>query len=63
LPNVMIKVDCLAAGVLLREIGAVLVILLLSWRTICASSQPMGNKGWRVRKSVKTRWSRRSMEI
>jgi hypothetical protein len=27
----MIKVDCLVAGVFLREIGAVLVILPLSW--------------------------------
>ncbi len=33
----MIKMDCLAAGVLLREIGAVLVLFPLCWHTLFES--------------------------
>jgi hypothetical protein len=34
-------INCLAAGVLHRGVGLVLVILALSWLSICKSSQPM----------------------
>jgi|LakMenE01Jun11ns_1017448.scaffolds.fasta_scaffold6160632_1 hypothetical protein len=33
----MIKVDWLAAGVLQREVGAGLVMVAVSWHTICKS--------------------------
>ncbi len=49
----MIKVDWLAAGVLLKEVGAELVILTLSWHTICKYFHPMGNKFWWLTKSFK----------
>jgi hypothetical protein len=48
----MIKVDWLVACVLLKEVGDVLVILPMSWLTICKLSQPMGNKGWWLTKSL-----------
>ncbi len=49
----MIKVDWLAAGVLLKEVGAELVILTLSWHTVCKYFQPMGNKFWWLTKTFK----------
>ncbi len=47
----MIKVDGLAAGVLLRKVGLVLLILAWSWHSICKSSQAMRKKDWRMTKS------------
>ncbi len=36
----------LAACIALRVVGAVLVIFLRRWRTICTVLQPMGSMGW-----------------
>jgi hypothetical protein len=41
----LIKVDCLAACIALRVVGAVLVVFLRRWRKICTILQKMGSKG------------------
>jgi hypothetical protein len=50
----MIKVDWLAARVLLRVDGATLVIFLCCWRTVCKFRQPMGSKRDWQKKSINT---------
>jgi hypothetical protein len=39
----LIKVDWLGACIALRLVGAVFVIFLRRWRTVCTVLQPMGS--------------------
>jgi len=49
----LIKVDWLAACIVLIVIGTVLVVFLQRWRKICTILQPMGSKGRYLKKSTK----------
>ncbi len=51
-----IKVDWIAACIALRVVGAVLIIFLRRWRTICRVLQPMGSKGRYLKKCPKPCW-------
>ncbi len=58
----LIKVDCLAACIALKVIGAVFVIFLWRWRTIYTVLQQMGSKDRYLKKCPKHRWPIRIKE-
>jgi hypothetical protein len=49
----MAKVDWLDACIVLRVVGAVLVVFPRRWRKICTILQPMGSHGRYLKKSTK----------
>ncbi len=56
--SLLIKVDFLiAACIALRAVGAVFVIFLRRWRSICTVLQPMGSKGRYLEEMSQTLWT------